>query len=81
MPISTVPAPDGPQQTPGLAPNLTDYRPWLPVGAAVVSVENSTAPFASNPMTLRLKGAAAVGPGAARSAARHMRRSGHTQYV
>eukprot|EP01043_Picozoa_sp_COSAG02_P027803 COSAG02_NODE_1655_length_11483_cov_3.754327_4_plen_351_part_00 len=57
--MSTAPASDGPQQTPGLAPNLTDYRPWTPVGSATISVENTTAPFASNPMTLRLRTSAA----------------------
>jgi alpha-N-arabinofuranosidase len=61
VPMSTAVAADGPNQTPGLAPDLRDHRPWLPVGGAAIAVENTTAPFASNPTTLRLSTSAAGG--------------------
>ena len=39
----------------------SDFRPWRVVGQAIAAIDNSTAPFATNPNTLRLQGAAGDG--------------------
>jgi alpha-N-arabinofuranosidase len=48
-------------EAPGLDPHEppaipTDYSPWKPVGRAVLAVENGSAPFATNPHSLLLRG-------------------------
>ena len=42
-----------PHEPPGIP---TDFRPWSPVGDVVVAIDNRTAPFSTNPNTLRLHG-------------------------
>lgn len=39
----------------------TDYRPWAPVGSANLSIDSTTAPYASNPHSLHVRAAAGAG--------------------
>jgi alpha-N-arabinofuranosidase len=43
------------------AANLSDHAPWVAMGGATVGLDNTTAPFATNPITMRLRGQAGDG--------------------
>ena len=48
-------------RVPGLDPHEppaipTDFSPWKPIGNAALSIENATAPFDTNPHSLRVRG-------------------------
>ena len=43
------------------APDPTSYQPWRPVGRPEIAVDNATAPFATNPHSLRVCGQAGDG--------------------